>query len=280
MDFEAQNLFAQWEKLKSQFKVFALAKSLAKESEEVQIANLLMKMGAESVPVYEQFVWGSDPKTLANTLVKFDQHFRPVKNVIFERLRFNQIVQTRGQSIHDFITALQTQAESCDYGEMKSDLIRDRIVVGVNNPRLRQYLLNLESDLTLNLCIRKSKQWLSQEKELDDIKSPPVGEEVDAVQNTRPSSGRKERTGNQSKSSYNYKKTGSQPARQDRPAKSADHTCRKCGMWTKHQESACPALTSKCMKCEKYGHWAPVCRSTTAVAAVDYVEDNESIGAL
>lgn len=276
MDFDAQNLFAQWEKLKSQFKIFVLAKSLTKETQEVQIANLLMKMGAESVPVYEQFVWGSEvEKTLAATLEKFDQHFRPVKNVIFERLRFNQIVQTRDQSIHDFITALQTQAESCEYGTMKADLVRDRIVVGVNSTRLRQYLLNLEGDLTLDICIRKSKQWLSQEKELDDIKSPPIGEDVDALF-TRPTDARKDR--NQNKSHFN-KKPGSQPARSSRQARPGEHTCRRCGLFTKHQESDCPARTSKCTKCDKVGHWAPVCRSTRTTA-VDYVEDDESLGAL
>ena len=275
MDFEAQNLFAQWEKLKSQFKIFSLAKSLAKETEEVQIANLLMKMGAESVPVYEQFIWGSDDKTLVATLEKFDQHFRPVKNVIFERLRFNQIVQTRDQSIHDFITALQVQAESCEYGTMKSDLIRDRIVVGVNSPRLRQYLLNLEGDLTLEICMRKSKQWLSQEKELADIKSPPVGEDVDALYN-KPTGARRDQ--NSTRTLVN-KKPGNQPPKFGRQLRAGEHTCRKCGLCTRHQESSCPALTSKCNKCDKVGHWAPVCRSSRT-NAVDYVEDDESIGAL
>ena len=188
LDFEAQNLYAQWENFKSQFRVFVLAKGINEKTEDVQIANLLMKLGPESVPVYDQFTWESaETKTLQKVLDKFDLHFRPVKNLIFERLRFNQIVQLPGQSIHDFITALQTQAESCEYGTMKSDLIRDRIVVGVREPRLRQYLVNLDEDLTLSVATRRSKQWVTQQEELEGLKSTKlVSEDVDALQNYHP----------------------------------------------------------------------------------------------
>ena len=183
MDFSAINLFATWERFKNQFEVFRLAKSINNKAQDVQVANLLMKMGVESIPVYNQFTWFKngedgelDDKTYVNVLAKFDTYFRPVKNVIFERLRFNQIIQLQGQSIQDFITALQTQADNCEYTTMRDEMVRDRIVVGVRQAKLRQHLVDLDEELTLAVCIRRSKQWVAHQMELEELKpTVPVG---------------------------------------------------------------------------------------------------------
>lgn len=253
MDFSAQNLFATWERFKNQFEVFRLAKSINNKAQDVQIANLLMKMGVESIPVYNQFTWFKtgeegelEDKTYEKTLAKFDAHFRPVQNVIFERLRFNQIIQQSGQSIQDFITELQTQADNCDYAAIKDEMIRDRIVVGVRQAKLRQYLVDLDEDLTLRTCIRRSKQWVAHQMELEELKpTTPVGANVDAVNDSN--SARGGGTG------------------RDR--------CKTCGISVRRDQShKCGALdtSKKCNKCKKPGHWARVCpKLKKSVASVE-----------
>ena len=69
-------------------------------------------------------------KTLENVKYKFKAHFRPAKSVIFERLNFNKTVQQPGQSIHAFVTQFLIESVKCEYGGMRDDLRRDRIVVG------------------------------------------------------------------------------------------------------------------------------------------------------
>ena len=63
--------------------------------EEEQIANLLVLMGPESVPIYSQFEFDeavdTRKKTLRNVISMFDKHFEPVKNVIHGRVKFNSI---------------------------------------------------------------------------------------------------------------------------------------------------------------------------------------------
>ncbi|KAG5885263.1 hypothetical protein JTB14_025960 [Gonioctena quinquepunctata] len=61
----------------------------------------------------------------------FDKHFVPQKNEVFERFKFNSRVQNLGEGIDSFITALHTLAEHCDYGTLKDQLIRDRILVSM-----------------------------------------------------------------------------------------------------------------------------------------------------
>ena len=53
------------------------------------------------------------------------------------------------ESADHFITELHRLAENCELGEMKDQLIRDRLVVGIRDSALSERL-HLEADLTLN----------------------------------------------------------------------------------------------------------------------------------
>ena len=64
-------------------------------------------------------------KTLGNVLRMFEEHCEPVKNIICERIKFNSLRQGE-LSIHQSITALQSQADVCNYGEMRNKLVRGK----------------------------------------------------------------------------------------------------------------------------------------------------------
>ena len=82
-------------------------------------------------------------------LAKFDAHFAVTKNVIFERAHFNKRKQEKGESIELFITDVNQLAESCEFGTMNNELIRDRIVVGIQDNTLSERL-QMEPNLTLD----------------------------------------------------------------------------------------------------------------------------------
>ena len=56
------------------------------------------------------------------------------------------------------------QSENCEYGAMNDDLIRDRIMVGVRDNELRNYLIDVPN-LTLLLCIQKAKQYVANQEQ-------------------------------------------------------------------------------------------------------------------
>ncbi len=45
-----------------------------------------------------------------------------------------------GESVESFITAVHTLAEHCDFGALREELIRDRIVVGIGDAKLSESL--------------------------------------------------------------------------------------------------------------------------------------------
>jgi len=86
---------------------------------------------------------------------------------IFDHLALHSITQGNN-IIHQFITELQSQATNSEYGTVRDDLIRDRIVIRVNDSELREYLIDLDN-LTLLKCIQKSKQHVSNHGQVLEI---------------------------------------------------------------------------------------------------------------
>ena len=90
----------------------------------------------------------ADRKKLDSVIDKFDAFFKVRKNVIFERARFNRRSQCPDESVEQFITSLYSLADSCDYGTLRDEMIRDRIVVGIRDQSLSERL-QLDARLTL-----------------------------------------------------------------------------------------------------------------------------------
>ena len=76
------------------------------------------------------------------------------RNIIYERARFNLRKQEEGESAALFIQDLNALAEHCGYGDLRDEMIRDRLVVGIRDRKLLERL-QLDDDLTLDKEIRQ-----------------------------------------------------------------------------------------------------------------------------
>ena len=79
---------------------------------------------------------------------KSKEHCEPNKNVSYEKYKFFSRAQESGESIDQYVTILRKLCETCEFGTLKNSLIKDRIVLGVNNTKTRERLLWVP-DLTL-----------------------------------------------------------------------------------------------------------------------------------
>ena len=87
-------------------------------------------------------------KDYAAIMAKLDGYFQVRKNTIYERARFNLRNQLEGESAEQYITALYGLIGNCEYGPLKEELLRDRIVVGIRYTALWQ---KLQADAGLTL---------------------------------------------------------------------------------------------------------------------------------
>jgi len=69
---------------------------------------------------------------------RFENHFIVKRNVIFEQAKFDPRNQRAGESVDSFITDLYGLKRYCNFGALKEELIRDRIVVVLQNRELSE----------------------------------------------------------------------------------------------------------------------------------------------
>ena len=119
------------------------------ESETRRINTLLYCLGGDAKDMLSSTNLTEDEqKQHSKVLEKFDSHFQVRRNLIFERARFNKHDQLEDESAEQYITTLYQFAERCEYGDFKSEMIRDRLVVGIRDTALSEKL-QMNPGLTL-----------------------------------------------------------------------------------------------------------------------------------
>ena len=91
-------------------------------------------------------------RTVEGILTALEMYCVPRKNRTYKQYVFRMTIQ-EDRLFDTFVTDLRRRAEFCDFGAIKDSLIRDQIVVGINDPKLRERLLR-ETDLTLEKAIK------------------------------------------------------------------------------------------------------------------------------
>ena len=232
------SLLDEWPKWRRRFEQFRVASGLVKEDEERQVNTLLYCLGEDADDVLTSTnISDENRKKYTEVLQKFDSHFKVRKNVIFERARFNARAQGEGESIEQYITSLYNLVEHCEYGPLKEEMIRDRLVVGIRDTGLSERL-QMDEQLTLD----KAKKLVRQRE--------AVKEQQSLLQK------------DESALDYVKQKPGTGYT------KGRESTCTKCGK--RHARQACPARDATCFKCNRRGHFGKMCFSkTVAMLAED-----------
>ena len=121
-----------------------------------------------------------EKKSYDKVIKKFDSFFKVRKNVIFERARFNSRCQQEGETTEQFIMSLYQFVEDCEYGTLKDQMIRDRIVVGIRDKALSQHL-QLDPDLTLEKAktLTRQREAIQEQQVILDNRS--TKREIDFV---------------------------------------------------------------------------------------------------
>ena len=147
-----------WPKWKRRFLQYQEAAGLTGESEVRQVSTLLYCLGEEANYVLTSTNISEDEcKNFATVIAKFDGYFKVRRNVIFERARFNQRNQLPGESAETYIAELYRLVEHCEYGNLRDEMIRDRLVVGIVDMKISEQL-QMDPALTLEKAKKTVRQ--------------------------------------------------------------------------------------------------------------------------
>ncbi|KAL4706285.1 hypothetical protein ACJJTC_017452 [Scirpophaga incertulas] len=110
----------------NRFKRYLQLSGQAEASNDDRINCLIYCMGGKAEEILLQFKKTDEYEVIVEN---FNNYFNPKKNVVFERFKFNSRKQNEDERVDDFITNLYKLSETCEYGDLTEELIRDRIVI-------------------------------------------------------------------------------------------------------------------------------------------------------
>ncbi|KAK7933832.1 hypothetical protein WMY93_004728 [Mugilogobius chulae] len=231
-----------WDNFRTEFEDYSLASGLAEKDKKVQAATLRRVMGSECRHVYKHNLTLSaeqqeDVKAILDAL---ESYFKPKRNVIFERFVFGNCKQDESEPIDSFVTRLREKAASCEYGELREELIRDRLVLGISDESVRRRLLR-EKDLTLTSAID-----ICRAAEMTDIKLKLMTQDR-PLESVHATNRRQQRPLQRTDRS------------QDTQRVVKDNACKYCGGAHQRGRDACPAFGKACRRCGTQNHFAKVC---------------------
>ncbi|CAB4002703.1 Hypothetical predicted protein, partial [Paramuricea clavata] len=246
------NLAEIWRLWKQQWENYAIVAQLDERPEKFRVAMFLHAVGPEGLKAYNTMTFEDEP-TLQSILSNFEQLAIGTLNETYERYIFNRRNQEPDESIAQYITTLRALSRTCNFGDLHDSLLRDRIVLGVNDPNTRKKLLQ-ERDLSLDRCIDICK---GAEATKHQIKA--MGEEG-KIQQMRKNFEKKKRQ-------YN-------PVQKEQY--SGIRECKFCGRKHEMVKSKCPALGKTCNLCKRSNHFAAKCpRKDKKIRIVEETDSSE-----
>ena len=89
---------------------FATVSRIYKQSDEYQLATIIMCLGEARVEVYNALSFNNeaDRHSLAAVLLKMEQHFIGTMNVTYERFVFSTRTQGQGETFEQYLLAVRT----------------------------------------------------------------------------------------------------------------------------------------------------------------------------
>ena len=177
-----------------------------------------------------------------NELVKvLSDYFNPKPSTIVQHFKFNTRVRESGKSVASYVAALKSLAEYCIYGTKLDEMVRDRIVCGINNSRIQSRLLQ-ERNLTYQYALDTAQAMELAAKDIADIqkRTPLTMKPHQPVHQLTPSKKTKQRT------------------------VSTTIECYRCG--GNHYARKCKFINADCRLCGKKRHLPRFCRACSKLS--------------
>ena len=232
-------------------------------------AVLISTVGSESYHLLRNLCVPQTPKQKTyDDLVKLlKNHYQPKPSVIVQRFKFNNRFRTPPESVSNFVAELRRLSFYCDYGDKLEEMLRDRIVAGINDREIQEKLLQ-KPDLTFEIAFK-----LAKEVELARVNSQQLSSNLNAALGNSSSSTpqaepdsvhRFSGKGRSVKSSFDKdKKFSDQKSQQNFEEKK----CFRC--LGNHHPDSCRFKTEQCRFCRKVGHIVRTCRAREQKEAKD-----------
>ncbi|XP_055711707.1 uncharacterized protein LOC129806892 [Phlebotomus papatasi] len=217
--------------------------------DRMKCAIFLSFVGAETYKTLKAAIYPEAvrSKTYTEIIEVLKGKFAPKRSIIGERFVFYKRDQLEGETISEFVMALQTLAETCDFGEFLPWALRDRLVMGLSNERIKEKLISLDKGFDESLKSALAAELTSSSVGLmKTTKVNFVGRKRHRDRSAGRSSGRdsggrkRRRSAGQSRMQESSSRSGSMSREKKREVQ-----CYHCQKWGNHYAYNCPQKKSR-----------------------------------
>ena len=127
----------EWPQYAERLDHFLAANSITEEDKKRSI--LLTVIGPETYKLLRSLSHPAKPgeKTYADLVARLTAHFKPTPSETVQCYKFQMRSRAQGESVAEFVADLRSIAEFCNYGDTLDEMLRDQIVLGINNPKIQ-----------------------------------------------------------------------------------------------------------------------------------------------
>lgn len=268
IDWEVKNLPEAWRRFKQHVDLIFKG-PLKSKTEDVKCTYLLLWVGEKGRDIRNTWTDISDEEcnTLEVYYSKYQSYVQPKLNPIFARYKFNNEVQGIS-SIEQFVTRLKLLANDCDFPD-RDGMLRDRIVFGTSSSKVREKLINEGGKLTLDKALQIAQSFEYAQEQLKSMNSEiKMTSEVSSLSRSKtydkPLRSARENPQPRGRTRTRQATYGDRKSQTygDRKSQGRQRKCTRCGR--EHYDNAtCPAKGRQCDKCQKWNHFASVCKTNT-----------------
>ena len=136
----------EWETYVERVEIYLAANKITDAQQKRDV--LLSVCGTKTYHILRDLLAPTKPSdtSYADIVKCLKAQFNPKQGVAVHRYKFNSRVRQRGESVASFVAELRHLAIDCEFGDSLNEMLRDRLVCGVNDSRIQRRLLS-EADL-------------------------------------------------------------------------------------------------------------------------------------
>ena len=159
-----------WDSYCERFEQYATANEIVDPGK--RRAVFLSVCGAPTYELIHSLVALGKPndKTLQELAKLVKEHLSPILSSTVQGFHFNARVQSKNESVAQYVTELRRLVESCEFGASLENMLRDRLVCGLGDPRTQRRLL-AELQLTFSKALEIAQAAELAEKSVKDLPS-------------------------------------------------------------------------------------------------------------